>query len=150
MSGTLHFLTRRRLTSTFPHSTESWAQTSPSCLKPPHPLESSWKTWASKTSFGSNWAVSKAFQVTCLIWTSLRCDTSWGGRIILGMKDLTQLEISVLPGTPLQSTLKNYTWQQHCHLLFLHWEITAAYCSHLLQYISFYKHQSLVLGITVP
>lgn len=65
MSGTLHFLTKRHRTSTFPHSMESWVRTSPSCLKPFHPLVSSWKTWASKTSFGSNLAVSKTSPVRC-------------------------------------------------------------------------------------
>lgn len=77
MSGTLHFSTRRHRTSTSPPFTENWVQTSPFCLKPPHPQESSWKTWASETSFGSNWAVSKTLWVRCLIWTSLWCDTSW-------------------------------------------------------------------------
>lgn len=59
MSGTLHFLTKRRRTSIFPHSTGSWARTSPSSLKPLHPPVFSWKTWASKTLFGLNSAVSK-------------------------------------------------------------------------------------------
>lgn len=59
----LRFLTRRHRTSTFLLSTESWAQISPSCLKPWPPPVYFWKTWASKTSSGLNWAVSKSWRL---------------------------------------------------------------------------------------
>lgn len=91
MSGTPHFLTKRHHTSTFPHSTESWARTSPSCLKPLHPPASSWKTWASKTLFGLNSAVSKISQVRRLIPTALRCEYN------LSMKDYPR-ELKVSSG----------------------------------------------------
>lgn len=58
-SGTQPFSTRRRRISTSPPFTESWAPTSPSCSRPPPLPASSWKTWASKTSSASSWAVKK-------------------------------------------------------------------------------------------
>lgn len=58
VSGTLPTSTRRRRTCTFPRSTGSWAPISPSCLRPALHPECFWRTWGSKTSSGSNWAVS--------------------------------------------------------------------------------------------
>lgn len=65
--GMQHFLIRRPLTFTSPHSMESWAQTFHSCLKLPRSPESSWKTWASKTSSGLNSAVSHSLMLWLLL-----------------------------------------------------------------------------------
>lgn len=129
MSGMLHFSTRRHRTSTSPPFTANWAQTSPFCLKPPHPRESSWKTWASETSFGSNWAVSKTLWVRCLIWTSLWCDTSWVRKDHPGNERFNSAGsvFSVWESTSVcLNPWEILLFQQHCHLLFLLWEITAA------------------------
>lgn len=92
--GMRHFSIRRHLTFTSPHSTENWVQTYRSCLKPLHLLEFSWKTWASKTSSGSNWAVSGSLMFEAL---SLRINPDfmkvWGGKITLGFKGRTRLKI---------------------------------------------------------
>lgn len=128
-SGTLHFSTRRHRTSTSPPFTASWVRTSPFCLKPPQPQESSWKTWASETSSGSNWAVSKTLWVRCLIWTSLWCDTSWVRKDHPGNERFNSAGsvFSVWESTSVHlNPWEISLLQQHCHLLFLHWEITAA------------------------